>query len=92
MIAEYKLHLYQSCGDATLLRVRNGTCRAASAVAGAELLSFVYTLPSHVKFELPLPKRLIVGSLPCGKQRIVPAQHALSDVWIRTQQAAPKNT
>ena len=67
MIAKYKLQLYQLCGDATLLRGRSGACCAASAVAGAELLSFVYTLPSHVKFELPLPKRLIVGSLPCGK-------------------------
>ncbi len=90
-MAQYKLHLYQLCGGVTLRCVRNGACCAASALAGAELLSFVYTLPSHVRFELPLPKRLIVGSLPCGKQHIVPVQHALPDIRIRTQQAAPKN-
>ena len=83
------LQLYQLGSAATLRRIRSGTCCAVSAVAGAELLSFVYTLPSQVRFELRLPKRLIDGSLPCGKH-IVPAQHAQL-VRVKTHQAAPKS-
>jgi hypothetical protein len=41
IMAKYKLHLYQLCSGVTLPCVRNGACCAASAVAGAELLSFV---------------------------------------------------
>lgn len=33
--------------------------------AAATRLSLVYTFPSHVSVDVPLPRRLMVGSLPC---------------------------